>query len=293
MPLRESIVPAEAAGMRVIELVRKSLPDLPESTLRRIFASRDVKLDGVRVSRDTAVRAGQALKVYVPDAADVPEEPVSLSVVYEDDDVLLVNKRSGISVESDARGGQTLTDLCAAYVLGKNQDAFPPAACHRLDNRTCGLCLFAKNPEALAILQDVFRARTLEKYYICLVRGIMKPPSAVCKAYLVKDARRAVVRVTDRPEEGARPIITGYDTLESGPVSRLRVHLVTGRTHQIRAHLAALGHPVLGDDLYGDRDFNRREKARSLKLCAVSLKLDTGGRLPRLDGRTFSVSPPF
>ena len=103
----------------------------------------------------------------------------------------------------------------------------------------------------------------------------------------------AVVRVTDRPEPGAKPIETGYETLESGPVSRLRVHLITGRTHQIRAHLAALGHPVLGDDLYGDRDFNRREKARTLKLCAVSLKLDTGGRLPALDGKTFSIDPPF
>ena len=84
-----------------------------------------------------------------------------------------------------------------------------------------------------------------------------------------------------------------FRLLSSGPVSRLRVHLITGRTHQIRAHLAALGHPILGDDLYGDRDFNRREKARSLKLCAVSLCLDTKGLLPRLDNRTFTVNPPF
>ena len=121
----------------------------------------------------------------------------------------------------------------------------------------------------------------------------MKPPSAVCSAWLVKDARKAIVRITDRPERDAKPIETGYETLQSGPVSRLRIHLITGRTHQIRAHLAALGHPVLGDDLYGDRDFNRREKARSLKLCAVSLKLDTAGRLPALDGREFTVEPPF
>jgi 23S rRNA pseudouridine955/2504/2580 synthase len=121
----------------------------------------------------------------------------------------------------------------------------------------------------------------------------MKPPSAVCHAWLVKDPLHAEVRITDREIPGARPIVTGYETLESGPVSRLRIHLITGRTHQIRAHLAALGHPVLGDDLYGDRDFNRREKARTLKLCAVSLKLDTEGRLPNLDGREFSIDPPF
>ena len=294
MSLKELIISPDQEGRRVSDCVRSALPDLPESVVRRIFDSRDVKLDGIRVSRDQAVRSGQSLKIYVPDACRNSSDSLSsLSVVYEDDDVLLVNKRAGISVEADARGGVTLTDLCAAYAAEKDPDSFPPAACHRLDNRTSGLCLFAKNPQALEILQDVFRSRNLEKYYVCLVRGIMKPPSAVCRAWLVKDARRACVRITDHAEPDARPIETGYEALESGPVSRLRVHLITGRTHQIRAHLAALGHPVLGDDLYGDRAFNRREKARALKLCAVSLKLDTGGRLPAIDGKTFTVDPPF
>lgn len=288
------IVPPDADGQRVADYLRSALPDLPESILRCVFSSRDVKLDGTRVSRDQKLRKGQHLKIYIPDSASGSAVSVpSLSVVYEDDDVLLVNKRAGISVEPDARGGTTLTDLCREYVRRNNPDAFPPAACHRLDNRTCGLCLFAKNQQALDVLQDVFRIRSLEKYYICLVRGIMKPPEAVCHAWLVKDALHARVRITDHQEPGAKPITTAYETLESGPVSRLRVHLITGRTHQIRAHLAALGHPLLGDDLYGDRDFNRREKARNLKLCAVSLAIDTDGRLPALDGRTFTIDPPF
>ncbi len=294
MPLKEIIIPRDAVGQRVADYLRSALPDLPESVLRRIFASRDVKLDGVRVSRDQRLQEAQCLKVYIPDTSSVSFSAApSLPVVYEDDDVLLVNKRAGISVEPDARGGVTLTNLCQEYVRRTNPDAFPPAACHRLDNKTCGLCLFAKNQQALDILQDVFRSRKLEKYYVCLVRGIMKPPEAVCHAWLVKDALHARVRITDHQEPGAKPVSTGYETLESGPVSRLRVHLITGRTHQIRAHLAALGHPLLGDDLYGDRDFNRREKARSLKLCAVSLTIDTDGRLPALDGKTFTIDPPF
>ena len=294
MILKQLTIPAEAEGQKLGNYLRSAMPGLPESAVRRAFSSRDVKLDGRRVPADTAVHAGQELKVYLPDTAEPASSSApAIDIVYEDDSVLLINKRAGISVEKDAHGGTTLTDLCASYIAGKDPDAFPPAACHRLDNRTCGLCLFAKTPEALEILQDVFRRRSLEKYYVCLVRGIMKPPSAVCHAWLLKDPLHAEVRITDQGIPGARPIVTGYETLESGPVSRLRVHLITGRTHQIRAHLAALGHPVLGDDLYGDRDFNRREKARSLRLCAVSLKLDTGGRLPNLDGKTFTINPPF
>ena len=294
MPVKEIVIPAESAGQKAVDFLRREMPDFPESIIRKIFAARDVKLDGIRVSRDQVLTEGQVLKVYVPGhLSSASPQPSVFSVVYEDDDVLLVSKRAGISVEKDARGGTTLTDLCTAYVMRQSPDAMPPAACHRLDNQTSGLCLFAKNQQALEILQDVFRARTLEKYYICLVRGIMKPPRAVCHAWLIKDARRARVRIVDHSGSDAKPVITGYETLESGPVSRLRVHLVTGRTHQIRAHLAALGHPILGDDLYGDRDFNRREKAHSLKLCAVSLRLDTGGRLPQLDHREFSIDPPF
>ena len=293
MPLKELIIPPEAEGRRVADCLRSLLPDIPESIIRRVFAARDVRLDGLRVSREQTVHQGQLLKIWLPaSCADTAASP-ALSVVYEDRHVLLVNKQAGISVEPDARGGTTLTDLCAAYLAGKDPDAGKPAACHRLDNRTCGLCLFAKDSETLAILQDAFRSRTLEKHYICLVRGIMKPPSAVCRAWLVKDKQHAKVRIVDHPVPEARAIATGYETLESVPVSRLRIHLITGRTHQIRAHLASLGHPVLGDDLYGDRDFNRREKARSLRLCAVSLKIDTGGRLPDLDGKTFSIDPPF
>ena len=287
------IIPPEAEGLKLADYLRGVFPEIPESVLRRVFSARDVRLDNVRAARDRIVRGGEALRIWLPESVSAVSPAPALSVVYEDDDLLLVNKQAGISVESDAHGGVTLTDLCADYAGQKDPDAFRPAACHRLDNRTCGLCLFAKNQEALDILQDVFRNRTLEKHYICLVRGIMKPPAAVCSAWLIKDARQAKVRIVDRPGQGARPITTGYETLESGAVSRLRVHLITGRTHQIRAHLAALGHPILGDDLYGDREFNRREKARSLKLCAVSLKLDTKGLLPAVDGREFVIDPPF
>ena len=292
MAVKTVVIPPEAEGMKTGMFLRRFLPSLPESTVRKVFSARDVRLDGVRVSRDTPVRAGQTFSVFLPASAENAE---SLRVVFEDTDILLVNKPAGISVESDEPGSISLTELCRLYseAVAGGTLLFPPAPCHRLDNKTSGLCLFAKNEHALAVLLEAFKLRTVEKYYTCLVRGIMKPPAAVCSAWLVKDAGKAVVRILDHEVSGARPVITGYETLESGAVSRLRVHLVTGRTHQIRAHLAALGHPVLGDDLYGDRAFNRQQKSRSLRLCATELTLHTAGALPALDGRTFTIAPPF
>jgi 23S rRNA pseudouridine955/2504/2580 synthase len=320
MPVRKTLIPPDAEGMKTGLFLRRLLPSLPESVLRKFSAAREVKLDGVRADRDTPVHAGQTLSVFLP--ASHEESPV-LRVVYEDEDVLLVNKPAGVSVESDEPGSLSLTDLCRLHTQSRptlstaahsfeppaagdpthlspntppaagEPDAAFPQAVHRLDNKTCGLCLFAKNPRAHAVLLEAFKHRTVEKYYICLVRGIPKPPAATCSAFLLKDAARGVVQILDQNRPGARPITTGYETLSAGPVSRLRVHLITGRTHQIRAHLAALGHPVLGDDLYGDRSFNRLQKSRSLKLCAAELTLHTEGQLPNLDGKTFKINPPF
>lgn len=288
MASRTWIVPDSAEGARADACARRALPELGAPALRECFRRRDVKVDGVRVRPDARVRAGQTMTVYYMETAAEP-----LDVVYEDGDVLLINKRAGLSVEPDGRG-VSLEEMALAHVRGGDPAAMPPRPCHRLDNQTCGLILFAKNERAQGALERAFRERTLDKRYICLVRGEMKPPAAVCRAYLIKDAEAARVRVVDTPLPGARPIVTGYETLEAGPVSRLRVHLITGRTHQIRAHLAALGHPLLGDDVYGDRAFNRAQHSvGKLCLCAASLTVDTGGALPQLDGRSFSVKCPF
>ena len=171
--------------------------------------------------------------------------------------------------------------------------AFLPVACHRLDNKTCGLVVLAKNQHAETILTQAFKERTMDKRYLCLVRGQPKPAAATCHAWLVKDAQAARVTILDHPASNARAIVTAYETLQAGPVSRLKVHLITGRTHQIRAHMAALGHPLLGDDVYGDHLFNRQQHARRLMLCAAELTMDTGGALPALDGRTFTAPCPF
>lgn len=277
-----------AQGQRIDACLRRFLPELPPHVLRQSFQRRDVKLDGKRVKPDARVSEGQLVQVYCMEPAAPP-----VDVVYEDDDVLLINKRAGVSVEPDEKGGASLVELAHKHLLLKDASALPPRPCHRLDNQTCGLTLLAKNDRAEEILLRAFRDRTMDKRYICLVRGMMKPPAATCKAYLLKDAEAARVTILDHPAPGAKSIATAYETLESGPISRLKVHLLTGRTHQIRAHLAALGHPLLGDDVYGDRAFNRVNHARRLMLCAASLTLETGGELPQLDGKTFTIDCPF
>lgn len=285
----EFVTEQAADGMRLDACIRRFLPEVSQRTAQQSFLRRDVKLDGKRVKADVRVHAGQKVEVFC-----MEQTAPLIDVVYEDADVLLINKRAGISVEPDEKGGVSLTELALRHVRRQDASAWPPRACHRLDNQTCGLTLFARNERAEAILTRAFRERTMDKRYICLVRGMMKPPAAVCKAYLLKDARAAHVTIHDEPIRGAKPIITEYETLEAGPVSRLMVHLVTGRTHQIRAHLAALGHPLLGDDVYGDRAFNRQQKVQGrLCLCAARLTLDTAGELPQLDGRTFEIPCPF
>lgn len=277
-----------AEGQRVDACIRRFLPEIPPHVLRASFQRRDVKLEGKRIKPDARVTEGQLVQVYCME----PAAP-TVDVVYEDDDVLLINKRAGISVEADEKGGASLTELAHKHLLAKDAAAQTPRPCHRLDNQTCGLIVFAKNDRAEAILLQAFKERSMDKRYICLVRGMMKPPAATCKAFLLKDAEAARVTILDHPAPGARSIATAYETLEAGPISRLRVHLLTGRTHQIRAHLAALGHPLLGDDVYGERAFNRANHARRLMLCAASLTLETGGQLPQLDGKTFTIDCPF
>ena len=285
----EFIIDPAAEGQRIDACIRRFLPEVPQKTVQQSFSRRDVKLDGKRVKPDVRVTEGQKVELFC-----MEQTTPLVDVVYEDDDVLLINKRAGVSVEPDEKGGVTLTELALKHVRQKNPDAWPPRACHRLDNQTCGLTLFAKNERAESILTRAFKDRTMDKRYICLVRGMMKPPAATCKAYLLKDAKAAHVTIHDDAVKGARPIITEYETLEAGPISRLLVHLVTGRTHQIRAHMAALGHPLLGDDVYGDRAFNRQQKVQGrLCLCAARLTLETNGQLPQLDGKTFEIRCPF
>ncbi len=283
MNVYDAIVPECAEGMPAIRYIQLAMPLLPAHVVRDAFAARDVKCGGKRVGRDAGVTPGETVQLFTGYTAEIP-------VVYEDEAVLLLNKPAGINCGEDIWGGMTVISWADRRAGG----AYSPRLCHRLDNVTSGLLLLCKDEESEALLREMFEQRKLTKIYQCLVKGEMRPREAVKEAYLVKNSEEGSVRVVSHETPGALPIATQYETLSfDGRISRLRVYLLTGRTHQIRAHMRFLSHPIMGDDKYGDRNFNKAMKANSLKLCATELKLCPEGKLSYLRDRHFVIQPPF
>lgn len=267
----ERLFAGETPG-RIEHALPRLLPEVSAQALRRAIKARDVKLEGRRAGPGAMVYPGQHVQVYVDDAS-----VEDVCVVFEDAQYLLVNKRQGIETQGAENSAEA---MCARHA------GVPVFACHRLDAQTGGLLLMAKSPEALARAQAAFAAHAVEKTYLCRVCGIPAPRQADLTAWLYKDAARARVRILDAPAPGALSIRTRYRVrAEEGDTALVEVALVTGRTHQIRAHLAHIGHPILGDDKYGDRALNRRYGVRRQQLWAVGLTL--------WDGRRYAVEAPF
>ena len=284
MKLYTFTIPENARPGRLMALAGRMLPDVPEYILREAFRKRDVKVDGQRVSMDAQIVPGAEVKIY---ARETETKAMEIPVVYEDDKVLVVVKPAGVSCESDAKGGRTLTQLLT------NEKRSEPLLCHRLDNPTEGLLILAKTEAVQQLLQDAFRSHQVHKTYTCLVRGTPKPAHRLMEDYLIKDARNAQVRVVSHPHPAGKIIVTEYTVVKAGACARCEIDLHTGRTHQIRAHMAYIGHPLLGDDLYGDRVFNREQKCRKLMLCSSALSFSLEGELSYLNAKTFTCKPSF
>ena len=272
-------VPLHVPRIALGAYVRRAFPLLPDWALRDAFQARDVKMDGKRCAKDIRVPPGSEVTVYTACEMKMP-------VIYEDDWILALDKPAGISCDADDYGSMTVLDWAELHAAG----GYHPAMCHRLDNQTNGLLVLAKNQVACDALLWMFQQHMGEKTYCCLVKGKPKPASDRVTAWLTKDAKRSQVRVFPQEVPGAKQIDTEYETIRTErDMSLLRVTLHTGRTHQIRAHLAYLGYPVAGDDIYGDRLWNRHSGISGLMLRSMQLKLDTQGKIPALDGKVLSV----
>lgn len=296
-------------GLRVDEYLASVFPALPKSALYKAFRKKDVKIGDRRVAPDAGLSAGDEVSVYLPDAVlfggdaeangitsgGAHTTPFGFSVAYEDDRVLIANKPQGLPVHPDRNvRGITLVELVKEYITEEDPSvSFIPALCHRIDRNTGGLVAIAKDREALAEILRLFSAGDVEKAYRCVVKGRPEPPGATQRGYISKDAGRGIVSV--RPERDAArglfEIITRYKTIsydKAGDTSKLEISLLTGRTHQIRAHLASLGHPIIGDGKYCPNQINKLYGVRYQMLAAYKLRFpDMPGY--EISGRTIEI----
>ncbi len=230
-----------------------------------------MRVNGKKVGENVMLSSGDEVAFYMTPA----EERVrAYTILYEDENVLVLDKESGVSSEAVFRA---LEEEGECYFI------------HRLDRNTEGLMIFAKNAKAAEELLSAFRERRVTKRYLALVFGKMQKRHAVLEAFLEKDEKSAFVRINTAGR--GEKIVTEYEVLEErGETTLLIVTLHTGRTHQIRAHLAFLGHPVVGDEKYGDHAKNKALHAARQRLIAKELTLQGGATLAYLDGKTF-ISP--
>lgn len=241
--------------------------------LSRLLRSGDVRVNGIKTEKNVPLFPGDEV-VYYTTAKE--EERVFYREIYRDENVLVVDKFAGVNAEALA---EHLSSRCGARFL------------HRLDRNTCGVMCFALTEEAEKELLAAFRERRAEKMYEAICFHPFSRPSAVCTAYLLKNEHVARVKIFPKPVAGAEKICTEYRVLEDhGEYSLVEVRLHSGKTHQIRAHLAFLGNPVAGDEKYGDEFLNAKYHVRRQILVAKTLSFTLQGRLSYLSGRKFVSS---
>ena len=222
--------------------------------IQKIIRNKDVKINSKRVSKDVDLVKGDIIEIYIN------EKP--LDIVYEDDNIVIVLKPKNIETVSEFANDDLKSKL-------SNQLKTEIYAVHRLDRNTQGLVIFAKNNEAKKSLDEVIKDRKLEKFYLAKVIGIPAKNSENLIAYLKKDEKKSLVSVSDKKETGYEEIKTNYKVLEQvDDCSILEVELITGKTHQIRAHLSHIGYPILGDEKYGNAEINRMHKKKYQCLCS-------------------------
>ncbi len=306
--MKELTVTKNDAGQRLDRFLAKAVPLLPASLCQKYIRLKRIKVDGKRADRDTRLVEGSVIQLYIndeffdtpkPENAYLTVSAPKLNLVYEDDNLLLVDKKPGQAVHphDGAEYGKTLIDHIQAYLYAKGEwrpreeHAFAPALCNRIDRNTGGIVIAAKNAEALRILNQKIKDRELEKRYLCVVHGRPKPAAGRLEGWIFKDAVQNRVYVTQKFQPGAKSAVTEYRTLKSrNGLSLVECELITGRTHQIRAMMAAAGTPLLGDGKYGKLDKQYDRKFQALYSYRLKFTFTTdAGILQYLDGREFQV----
>ncbi len=306
--MKEFTIGANDAGQRLDRFLAKAVPLLPASLAQKYIRIKRIKCNGARTARDARLNAGDVLQLYINDEFfDKPSQENAfltvaapkLTIVYEDEHILLVDKRPGLAVHphDGAEYGRTLIDHIQAYLYQKREwrpreeNSFTPALCNRIDRNTGGIVIAAKTAQALRVMNQKIKDRELDKRYLAIVEGTPKAKEGSLKGYLFKDEKKNRVFVTDKPQPGAKTCQTNYKALaSSNGLSLVECELITGRTHQIRAQFAHAGHPLLGDGKYGklDKRFDRTYQALYSYKLTFTFTTEAGD-LEYLNGKSFRV----
>lgn len=287
--MKKLVVSKKYDNRKLDKFLKDNIENLSNNLFYKTLRKKDIKINGKRVSENITIFENDEILVYIPD--NLLENNINLDIIYEDDNIILINKPVNIEVT----GEQSLTNIIHKQY---SSCEFLPMPCHRLDRNTCGLILFAKNKVALDILLDKFKHHEMEKHYLALVYGIPQKNHERLEAYLLKNSNKSCVYISDIPKRGYSKIITTYTLVEkySNYTSLLDIDIETGKTHQIRAHLAHIGLPIVGDGKYGINEVNRKMKAKYQKLASYCLKFkfnSYSGILNYLEGKEFKIDISF
>lgn len=297
------------AGQRLDKFLSKAVKGLPMSLMYKYIRTKKIKVNRARTDQKYMLVEGDEIQLFIRDEFFASPESdrgalfriqPKLDIVYEDDQIMLLNKRPGVLVHEDTAAAEnTLIMHVKAYLAQKgeydpaSEQSFAPSLCNRIDRNTGGIVIAAKTAEALRIMNEKIRNDELCKRYLCAVHGVPTKKQATLHGWLKKNSAENLVDVSDEKRAGYKEIITKYRVLKAlRDTSLLEVELVTGRTHQIRAHLSHIGHPLVGDGKYG---VNRADRAKGYKfqaLYAYRLEFrfsDTDHALGYLDGRSFEI----
>jgi 23S rRNA pseudouridine955/2504/2580 synthase len=307
MTMKAFTIGPNDAGQRLDKFLHKAVPRLPAPLMHKYMRLKRVKLNGARCEAAQRLAPGDRLELYINDEffeqqgpAGFLDAPGDVKIVYEDENILLADKPAGMLTHEDANESRdTLINRILRYLYDKgeyvpeNERSFAPALCNRLDRNTRGIVIAAKNAEALRLMNEKIKNREVTKLYLCLAYGSFAKKENTLKGWHVKDGATNTVRIHPEPVPGAKTALTKYKVLqEREGISLLEIELLTGRTHQIRAHLAAIGHPLVGDLKYGVNRMNKNTAMAYQALCSYKLVFDfkTGaGILGYLKGRAFEL----
>ncbi len=307
--MREITVNKNDSGQRIDKFLTKFLVNMPQSMLYKLMRKNCVKVNGKHIKEGGYKLAeGDKLNLYIKDEFFPDKVSVypfmnikpNLTIVYEDENIILIDKKPGVNVHADDEGDtNTLIEHIKAYLFKKgeynpeSEQSFVPSLCNRIDRNTGGIVIAAKNAESLRIMNQKIKDREMVKKYLLIATGILEKKKARLTGYLFKDEKKKMAYVYDAPKKGAKSIVTEYKVLaEKDGNSLVEATLITGRTHQIRAHFASIGHPLLGDGKYGSNKINRGSGFSHQALYSYKLKFTfktDAGILSYLDNMEFQV----